>query len=107
MLGATLPGQGTDESQYLPTWINLAEIIGHKNFLFLADSKASSWANRAKIDTEGGIYVFPLAMTKPRPKILFDWQTYRQQRLEKLPSKMPKKLTQLVTVPWPYATIGI
>ena len=73
LLGATLPGQGTDESHYLPTWRQLAEIIGHKNFLFLADCKASSWTNRAMIDREGGIYCFPLAMTQPRPKILSDW----------------------------------
>ncbi len=73
LLGATLPGQGTDESHYLPTWRQLAEILGHKNFLFLADCKASSWANRAMIDREGGIYCFPLAMTQPRPKILSDW----------------------------------
>uniref|UniRef100_UPI0025F04330 hypothetical protein n=1 Tax=Okeania sp. SIO2F4 TaxID=2607790 RepID=UPI0025F04330 len=73
LVGATLPGQGTDESHYLPTWRQLVEIIGHKNFLFLADCKASSWANRAEIDREGGIYCFPLAMSKPRPKILLDW----------------------------------
>ena len=73
LLAATLPGQGTDESHYLPTWRHLGEIIGHKNFLFLADCKASSWANRAMIDREGGIYCFPLAMTQPRPKILSDW----------------------------------
>jgi transposase len=73
LLGTTLPGQGTDESHYFPTWKHLAEIIGHKNFLFLADCKASSWANRAMIDLEGGIYCFPLAMTQPRPKILSDW----------------------------------
>ena len=73
LLGATLPGQGADESHYLPTWRHLAEIIGDKNFLFLADCKASSWANRAMIDIEGGIYCFPLAMTQPRPKILSDW----------------------------------
>ncbi len=37
LLGATLPGKGTDESHYLPTWKQLTEIIGHKDFLFLAD----------------------------------------------------------------------
>ena len=73
LLGATLPGQGTDESHYLPTWRQLAGIIGHKNFLFLADCKASNWENRAMIDREGGIYCFPLAMTQPRPKMLSDW----------------------------------
>ena len=73
LLGVTLPGLGTDDSDYLPTWRKLAEIIGHKKFLFLADCKASSWANRALIDTEGGIYCFPLAMNQPRPKILSHW----------------------------------
>ena len=46
LLGATLPGNKTDESDYLPTWRQLAKIIGHKDFLFLADSKASPRANR-------------------------------------------------------------
>lgn len=72
-MGATLPGKGTDESHYLPTWKQLTEIIGHKDFLFLADCKGSTWANRAQIDHEGGIYCFPLAMSLPRPKLLCDW----------------------------------
>ncbi len=59
VLGATLSGNGTDESHYLPTWQQLVEIIGHKDFLFLADSKGSTWNNRAKINQEGGIYCFP------------------------------------------------
>ena len=61
LLGATLPGNKTDESDYLPTWRQLAKIIGHKDFLFLADCKASSYLNRALIHQEGGIYCFPLA----------------------------------------------
>ena len=73
LLGATLPGNKTDESDYLPTWRQLAQIIGHKDFLFLADSKASTWNNRALIHTEGGIYCFPLAMSQPRPKLLSQW----------------------------------
>ncbi len=59
LLGATLPGNKTDESDYLPTWRQLAKIIGHKDFLFLADSKAATWNNRANIHQEGGIYCFP------------------------------------------------
>ncbi len=62
LLGATLAGNGTDESDYLPTWRKMTEIIGHQDFLYLADSKASTWENRAKIDAEGGIYCFPLTM---------------------------------------------
>ena len=73
LLGATLAGNGGDESEYLPTWRKMTEIMGHREFLYLADSKASTWENRAKIQAEGGIYCFPLAMTQPRPKILADW----------------------------------
>ena len=73
LLGATLSGNGTDESHYLPTWQKLVEIIGHKDFLFLADSQGSTWNNRAKIHQEGGIYCFPLAMHQPRPKLLSQW----------------------------------
>lgn len=75
LLGATLSGNGTDESHYLPTWQKLVEVIGHKDFLFLADSKGSTWNNRAKINQEGGIYCFPLAMHRPRPKLLSEWVT--------------------------------
>ncbi len=73
LLGATLSGNGTDESDYLPTWQQLVAIIGHKDFLFLADSKGSTWNNRGKINQEGGIYCFPLAMHQPRPKLLSEW----------------------------------
>jgi transposase len=73
LLGITLPGNKTDESDYLPTWRQLAKIIGHQDFLFLADSKGSTWNNRAKIEREGGIYCFPLAMSQPRPKLLAQW----------------------------------
>ncbi len=41
--------------------------------MFLADSKGSTWNNRAKINQEGGIYCFPLAMHQPRPKLLSQW----------------------------------
>jgi transposase len=73
LVSATLAGNKTDEADYLPTWRQMKEIIGHPNFLYLGDSKASTYHNRAKIDKEGGIYCFPLAMTKPRPKLLLDW----------------------------------
>ena len=73
LLGMTLAGNGTDEKDYVPTWRKMTEILSKKDFLYLADSKASSYENRAKIDAEGGIYCFPLAMNQPRPKLLADW----------------------------------
>lgn len=75
LIGTTLAGNGADDPLYFPTWKRLTELIGHKDFLFLADCKAASWSNRAKIDREGGIYCFPLAMTGDRPKMLWDWVT--------------------------------
>ena len=84
LLGATLPGNQTDESDYLPTWRQLAEIIGHKDFLFLADSKASTWNLRASINHEGGIYCFPLAMSQPRPKLLSQWVAEAPTAVEKI-----------------------
>ncbi|MDB9410048.1 IS1634 family transposase [Microcystis aeruginosa CS-558/01A06] len=73
LLGMTLAGNGTDEKDYVPTWRKMTEILGKKDFLYLADSKASSYENRAKIQAEGGNYCFPLAMSQPRPKLLADW----------------------------------
>lgn len=68
-LGMSLAGNGTDEKDYVPTWQKMAEILGKKDFLYLADSKASSYENRAKIQAEAGNYGFPLAMNQPRPKL--------------------------------------
>jgi transposase len=73
LVSATLPGNGADDPLYVPTWKRLAQIIGHSDFLFLADSKASSWSNRGQIDQEGGMYCFPVALTGHRPKLLHDW----------------------------------
>jgi transposase len=57
LVGATLAGNGTDEADYVPTWRQMKEIIGNPDFLYLADSKASTWHNRAKINEEGGMYM--------------------------------------------------
>ena len=76
LIGATLAGNGADDPLYFPTWKRLSSIIGHQDFLFLADCQASSWSNRAQIDREGGIYYFPLAMTGHRPKLLLDWVSH-------------------------------
>jgi transposase len=73
LVSATLTGNGADDPIYFPTWQRLVEIIGHTDFLYIADCKASSWANRAQIDRNSGIYCFPLAMTGNRPDILKDW----------------------------------
>lgn len=73
LVTATLSGNGADDPIYVPAWRRMAGIIGHTDFLFVADCKAASRANRAHIQHEGGIYCFPLAMTGHQPAILRDW----------------------------------
>jgi hypothetical protein len=34
LVSATLAGNGTDESDYLPTWRQMKEIIGNPDFLY-------------------------------------------------------------------------
>ena len=77
LLSATLGGNGADDPTYVPTWKRLAQLIGHRDFLFLADCKASSWSNRGQIDREGGTYCFPIAMNGHRPQLLRDWVLHR------------------------------
>jgi transposase len=87
LLGMTLAGNGTDEKDYVPTWRKMTEILGKKDFLYLADSKASSYENRAKIQAEGGIYCFPIAMNQPRPKLLSDWLSNPPSEVVKIVEK--------------------
>jgi transposase len=51
----------------------MVQTIGHKQFLFVADCKASALATRAVIDHEGGLYLFPLPMTGEIPRLLSEW----------------------------------
>ena len=73
LISATLTGNGADDPLYVPAWQRLVDIIGYPGFLYIADCKASSWANRAQIDRGQGIYCFPVAMTGNRPDWLRDW----------------------------------
>lgn len=73
LVSATLPGNGADDPVYVPTWHRLVEVIGHKQFLYIADSKAGARGTRAQIDRAGGIYCFPLPQTGHNPMLLSHW----------------------------------
>lgn len=73
LVSATLPGNGADDPLYWPTWQQMAQVIGHKHFVFLADCKAAAIATRAQIASEGGIYCFPVPMTGQHPSWLKQW----------------------------------
>ncbi|NJR64066.1 MAG: transposase [Cyanobacteria bacterium CRU_2_1] len=73
LVSATLAGNGADDPLYYPTWQRMASVIGHKQFVFLADCKAGAIATRAQIATKGGIYCFPAPMSGQHPLLLKQW----------------------------------
>lgn len=73
LVSVTLEGNGADDPLYLPTWQKMVKVIGHKNFVFIADCKAGSMATRAQIAANGGIYCVPVAMSGQHPQYLKQW----------------------------------
>jgi len=73
LVSATLAGNGADDPLYYPTWQRMASVIGHKQFVFLADCKAAAIATRAQIAAQGGIYCFPVPMSGQNPLLLNQW----------------------------------
>jgi transposase len=73
LVSATLPGNETDDSMYYPFWVGLASAIGHRDFLYIADSKAGNYETRAQIHQARGLYCFPLPMTGSVPERLKQW----------------------------------
>jgi transposase len=73
LVSATLEGNGADDPLYFPTWQKMAQVIGHKKFVFIADCKAGSIATRAQIAATGGIYCVPVPMSGQHPQYLKQW----------------------------------
>ena len=73
LLGATVAGSTADDPLYVPAWREMAQTIGHTEFLYVADCKAGALATRGTIDYEGGHYLFPLPMTGNVPDLLSGW----------------------------------
>ncbi len=73
LVSATLPGNGADDPIYVPMWERMAQTLGHKDFVFIADSKASAQSTRAQIDQQGGLYCVPLALSGRMSDVLAQW----------------------------------
>ncbi|MBP5971545.1 IS1634 family transposase [Brasilonema sp. CT11] len=73
LASVTLEGNGADDPLYFPTWEKMVKVIGHKNFVFIADCKAGSIATRAQIAANKGIYCVPLPMSGQHPQYLKQW----------------------------------
>jgi transposase len=69
----TLAGNTADDPLYVPAWQELCAVIGHREFLFIADCKAAALVTRAVIDQGGGFYLFPLPKTGDTPAQLRQW----------------------------------
>lgn len=69
----TLSGNTADDPLYVPAWRELCAVIGHREFLFIADCKAAALETRAVIDEGGGFYLFPLPKTGDTPILLKQW----------------------------------
>ncbi|MEH1925519.1 MAG: hypothetical protein V7L07_31275 [Nostoc sp.] len=73
LVSATLEGNVADDPLYFPTWQKIQKVIGHKNFVFIADCKARSLATRANIAGALGFYCVPLPMSGQNPQFLKQW----------------------------------
>ncbi len=73
LVSSTLPGNGADDPIYVGVWEKLAAVIGHTTFVYIADCKAASHQNRARIAQAGGLYCFPLPETGQVPQLLQSW----------------------------------
>jgi transposase len=73
LLSTTLPGNHADDPCYVPAWQNLVALLGHPNFLFVADSKAAALETRATLAAGEGRFLFPLPMTGEVPMLLRRW----------------------------------
>lgn len=73
LLSATLAGNGADDPIYVPMWERMAQTLGHKDFVFIADCKASARSTRGQIDQQGGLYCVPLALTGQMDETLAQW----------------------------------
>jgi len=96
LVSATLEGNGADDPLYFPTWQKIQKVIGHKNFVFIADSKAGSIATRANIAANRGIYCVPLPRSGQNPQFLKQWVL--QPPSESIDIRLPQQLEQQETV---------
>ena len=67
-------------------------MIGHKEFVYIADGKAASQSNRAQIDAAGGSYCFPLSETGHYPNVLRTWVLHPPSPLQEI--RLPQQVVE-------------
>ena len=89
LVSETLAGNGADDPEYVPAWHRLAAVIGHKEFLYIADCKAAAHHTRAQLAQAGGRYCFPLPNTGHTPSLLKTWVLHAPGPIE--PIRLPNQ----------------
>jgi len=73
LLTHVLDGSRADDPLYITAWRETCATVGHHEFLFVADCKASGLGTRATLAAESGHYLFPQTMTGEVPAWLAAW----------------------------------
>jgi len=73
ILAHVLDGNCADDPLYISAWRETCATLGHSEFLFVADCKASALETRVTLAAEGGHYLFPQTMTGDVPGLLASW----------------------------------
>lgn len=68
-------GNTTDDTTHIPTWDELAALVGRKDFLYVADCKLATHAAMEHIDERGGRFVTILPRTRKEDGWFRDWIT--------------------------------
>lgn len=61
-------GDRHDDKTHVPTWNLLRQLVGHADFLYVADCKLASAENLSHIDQEGGRFITILPKNRTEPK---------------------------------------
>ncbi len=66
-------GNTTDDVTHIPTWDELAAMVGRSDFLYVADAKLANRAAMDHINTRGGRFVTVLPRTRKEDRAFRDW----------------------------------
>ena len=73
LLTEVLAGNEADDGVYVAAWERMRATLGCRDFVFVADCKFASLANRGAVAQREGIYYAPLPRTGKVPEILREW----------------------------------
>ena len=73
LLTHVVDGKRADDPLYITAWRETCATVGHTEFLFVADCKASALETRATLAAAGGSYLFPQTLTGDVPELLAAW----------------------------------